>query len=118
VMEDSDAVVLIYFDRHDGTAAKQADISTITYKVIDTSTGTAVPGHDGASLTVSAVIFDTLQTHPRWTFSSGFNFKHTLLYTAFPTGDTIYNYEVTVTWGTGGQTKLLGKCRTQALLGS
>ena len=118
VLEDSDAVVLLYFDAHDGSAAQQADITSITYKVIDTTTGSTVSGHDGAALDKTVVIFDTLQTHPRWTFSTGFNFKHQLLYTAFPTGDVIYSYEVTIVWATGGQTKLAGKCRAQAVLGS
>ena len=68
----------------DATAINQATISTATYSVFlldddDPDSRTVVVGHDGASLTVSAIIFNTLQTDARWTVdSTGYNFRHTI----------------------------------------
>ncbi len=66
------------------TVISQATISTATYSVFlldddDPDSRTVVSGHDGASLTVSAIIFNTLQTDARWTVdSTGYNFRHTI----------------------------------------
>ena len=68
----------------DAVAITQTTISTATYSVFlldddDPDSRTVVVGHDGASLTVSAIIFNTLQTDARWTVdSTGYNFRHTI----------------------------------------
>lgn len=71
------------------TAAVQADFSAITYAVYsgETSIGTG-------TLTVSSVIYNSLQTGSIWTVdSTGFNFKATLAASLFPTGNTTYTVE-------------------------
>lgn len=80
------------------TAILQAGLSAIVYSVIDTTTGTAVTGHDGASLTISSVVYDTLQTGAIWTKdSTGYNFRTTLAATALPDAGRIYRIEVKFT---------------------
>jgi len=67
----------------DGTNITQADISTATYSIYrlndqNADTRTDVTGHADVSLTVSAIITDTLQTDAIWTVdSTGYNFAHT-----------------------------------------
>ncbi len=68
----------------DAAAIVKADISTITYSIYllddqDADSRTAVTNHSAVSLTVSAVVFDSLQTDAIWTVdSTGYNFKHVL----------------------------------------
>lgn len=63
----------------DGTDAQQADITSITYSIyevdcVDPNEWTVVAGFDGVSLTVSEVLYDTLQTDAR---AASWNFRHT-----------------------------------------
>ncbi len=68
----------------DAAAINQTTVSTVTYSVFlldddDPDSRTVVSGHDGASLTVSTVIFNSLQTDARWSVdSTGYNFRHTI----------------------------------------
>jgi len=68
----------------DAAVINQASISTATYSVFlldddDPDSRTVVSGHDDASLTVSAIIFNSLQTDARWSVdSTGYNFRHTI----------------------------------------
>lgn len=56
-----------------GTLWTQASVSAITYKVFNSSNAEVSNG----SLTVGAVVFDTLQTDGRWDIDSvGYNFRH------------------------------------------
>lgn len=80
---------------------KQADTSTVSVAVFDLQSSTPDTVTYSASLTVSAVIFDTLQTD--WDVDSvGYNFKHTIPTTAFPTGGHVHRaeYKITTTGGT------------------
>lgn len=79
-----------------GTALKQADFSAITYSVFNTATGTAVSSngltYSNLPLTISSVIFDTLQN---WAEDSqGCNFIYTVGPNAFPQGNAEYQVEV------------------------
>lgn len=66
-------------------ALTQSDISTITYSIYllddaDPDLKTVVTNHSAVSLTVSAVIFNTMQTPTLWTSNvdaTGYNFRHT-----------------------------------------
>lgn len=68
----------------DGQPIVQADIASAKYIVYllddqDADARTAVTGHDDVSLTVSEVIFDSLQTGGLWTVDeTGYNFRHGL----------------------------------------
>jgi len=56
-----------------GTLWTQASVSGITYKVFNASNAEVSSG----TLTVSSVVFDTLQTDGRWDIDSvGYNFRH------------------------------------------
>ena len=73
-----------------GANVVQADINTITYSVYllddqNPDDRTAVDEHTNVSLTVSEVIFNTLQTDALWTVdATGYNFCHTLDVSTYP----------------------------------
>lgn len=82
-----------------GTPLVQADVSTIVYTVYDVTAAAAVTGHSGQSLTVSSVVFNTLQG---WdTDTIGHNFRATLAGTAFPVGGNTYQVEFKFTMADG-----------------
>ncbi len=68
----------------DGAPIKQADIASGKYSVYlldhdDPDEMTVVTGHDGVSIDVGSVIFDTLQTDTIWDVDeTGYNLKHVL----------------------------------------
>lgn len=98
IFEDSGVVLMAYLlGQDDGTAIKQADVSTITYEVWDiTSTPSRTTSE--TSLTVSSVIFDTLQTDARWKEGGvGYNFGWTAPATLFPDGSKTYRVEIKFT---------------------
>jgi hypothetical protein len=71
----------------------QSDIDGVTYWVYEKYTSGYIATSDNASqaLTVADVVYNTLQTDNRWTVdSTGYNFRHTLTSTAFPTGGRAY----------------------------
>lgn len=120
-VEDSNAYIMAYLRNAAGTALKVADIASLTYSVYQVVDGvaTVVTGHDGVSLTIATAIFDTLQTaalDPRWTGSGGYNFKHDLLYTAFPSGNVHYEYECTVIETGGARYPIVAVGPCQSLL--
>jgi len=89
-----------------GAAVTQTDIASAKYSIYlldddDPDSQTPVAGHSGVSLTVSAVIFDTLQTDALWTKDTiGYNFMHVLevaAHAAFAVAGRTYRivYELT-----------------------
>lgn len=99
VFEDSGCRWMAYVRGNAGAAIVQADISSIVYSVFDKSdlsTATAT-----GTLTVSSVIFDTLQTPSLdacWSKdSTGYNFGWNVPATIFATGDKTYRIEVKIT---------------------
>lgn len=80
VWEDGGATVMARVIGNAGTAITQASLTSIHYSLFDTNGATpetAVVA--GTSLTVSDVVFDTLQTDARWTQdATGYNFRHTI----------------------------------------
>lgn len=70
----------------------QASIATLTYAVTDMVTGLAVVA--STALTISSVIYDTLQTDARWMRdSTGYNFAHDLAGSALPNDSQSYMLE-------------------------
>jgi hypothetical protein len=106
--EDGSATLYARITARDGTGTlqsdgtrllKQADLSALSVKVFDTSSE-AVETYT-ATLTISSVVFDTLQTD--WDEdSTGYNFRAELPTTAFPTGGRNYQAEVKITTSGGG----------------
>ncbi|HYE70399.1 MAG TPA: hypothetical protein VD932_02625 [Aquabacterium sp.] len=95
-----------------GRYLKQADISSITYAVWDDDDlSTAVAT---GTVTKTTSIFDTPQTSaldPVWKYSRGYNFRHDLGPSCFPTGDRVYTveYKITTTGGTVSYARFRGK---------
>ena len=111
VYEDGAYVIVDHLVGLDGEPIVQADISTITYKLYDKTAGAVVSGHDNASLTVSAVIFDALQEDAIWTDvaptdTEGYNFRHALPGSSVATGDHKYEYVATLTTTAGDVIKV------------
>ncbi len=87
VNEGSGALYLARVGIWDGSNAQQADISTITYATYDLDSSTPETAVGSGSLTVSSVIFDTLQTDAVWTKdSTGYNFSHQIPKASLPNG--------------------------------
>ena len=83
----------------EGKLVKMADLSSITIKVFNISADPPTETYT-ATLTISAVIFDSLQTDATWVptvDSTGFNFSADIPASAFPTGDQKYRAEVKYT---------------------
>lgn len=83
----------------DGVNIEQADVSSIAYKVTNTNTGVEI---SGGTLTVSTVVYDTLQTDSRWEAdSTGYNFRHDFDQTTLTDPDVVYviEYEFTLISG-------------------
>lgn len=115
VWEDSTAVMLARVVGADGDAIVQADIETITCKVM-TLAGTVVVS---PTVTVNTAVFDTLQTGDEWTEDAiGYNFRHALPVTAVPNGGTIYQVEYIFTAADESVFPVVYRITTENLLGS
>lgn len=99
--EDQGATLMARVVGNDAAAITQATISTITYTVIDRrDPSTKIV--DASSLTVSAVVFDTLQTDDRWsTDETGYNFRHTVPASVLSGGEKRYRIEYKFTPSSG-----------------
>lgn len=86
-----------------GQAITQSDVQSVVYQV-DRLDGTHVIA--ATSLTVSSVVFNSLQTTPSLPDSKGHNFRHRLPTTALPQGSATYLVWHTITYQDGGVDKL------------
>ncbi len=84
VFKNGSAVFLARVVGADDTPITQADIASAEYSVYllderDPDEMAVVTGHDGVSIDVSSLIYDTLQTDAIWGVdATGYNFKHVL----------------------------------------
>ena len=84
VFKNGSATLLARVVGADGTPVTQADIASAEYGVYllehdDPDAAAVVSGHDGVSLDVSSLIFDSLQTDGVWDVDqTGYNFKQVL----------------------------------------
>lgn len=102
VHEDGGATVMARLYAWSGSALSQSATTSITAKVFDLYSDTPTTAVVSTTLTVSAVIFDALQTDARWTLdTTGFNFLHAIPATYFPTGGHLYQVEYKITPATG-----------------
>ncbi len=96
VIEDAGVTFMARVYGNAGTAITQASLSSIGYAVTDLSDLTN-PVTSG-TLTISSVVFDTLQTGVRWTKdSTGYNFLYAAPATWTPSGKRRYAYVFTFT---------------------
>ena len=103
--EDS-AFVLLARVEIDGANATQSTVSAITWKAFDVTDPDTV--YDSGTLTVSSVVFDTLQTDGRWSEDwTGYNFRHEVAATVFATPDKRYRIEHKVTTSGGASCRKL-----------
>jgi hypothetical protein len=115
VWEDATAVMLARLLGADGDEVVQADISSIACKVFDSSGVQIV----APSIVVSSVIYETLQTGSEWTVDSlGYNFRHALPTTAFPTGGETYIVEYVFTAADGSVFPVVYKAKALGLYSS
>jgi len=98
--EDGGATVLARIVGNDGSVVTQASLTSIAYLVYDKSSAANVIT---GSVTIATSVFDTLQDDDRWpdTEPTGYNFRHALPATAFPTGGHEYQVEYKVTPDSG-----------------
>lgn len=117
IWEDSGPVLMARIFNHAGTLVTQASVSAIAYKVFDLSapaTATAT-----GTLTVSSVIFDTLQAGVIWTSDSvGYNFRWATPASLFPTGGRTYRVEIVLDMASGEDIPIPFELPTRELLGS
>lgn len=92
----------------EGKFLQQADLSTITCSVFDLNSSTPDTAIATPTVTISSAILDTVDTATTlWDLDEyGYNFRHDLAHTNFPTGDHVYlvEYKFTTTgsavfWG-------------------
>lgn len=80
----------------DGANITQSSISSITYKVFDLD-DTSEPTTTG-SLTVSTVVFNTLQIDARWAKdATGYNFRWDVPASVLEDGNKVYRFEIKFT---------------------
>lgn len=129
VNEDGTAVLLARICAASGSTSPivgegypivQADVSTITYSVFDLD-GDNAAVLSAQSLTISAVVYNTLQDTAGYVWTAdtlGYNYKHTLPITAFPTGGRTYQYEAKFTMADAGVVWVKATCKAESMLTS
>ena len=94
--EDGSLLILRYVTGNADTAITQASLTSITYKVYDLDDSDAQVGAE-TTLTVTDVVFDTLQTTAPWDVDrdgAGYNFRVTIPGSYFPNGGRRYWIEL------------------------
>lgn len=117
--EDSGAAVRATVrDINTGSYITQAAISNVDLAVFDLSADDPTVEIYSEALTVSSVVYDTLQTDGVWTYSIGYNFKHIISSTAFPTGSHVYVLEYVFTPASGQPFRIQMKGVAHNIVGS
>ena len=106
VREDNPFVIVTRETDGDNVAITQSGMSTITYMVFLVSDGSTQVSQ--TSLTIANVVFDTYQTGGVWVDdngdpedTTGYNFKHTLPGSVFPTAGQVLQVEHVFTPASG-----------------
>ena len=94
-----------------GRLILQADVTAAAYAVVDVDDPTTVIHSD--TLTVSSIIFDTLQQDLGWSVDdTGYNIKFTAHQNGFPNAPKLYWVELKLTLAAGGTAGLLWEVPT------
>lgn len=117
VLEDTPAVLFGRIRDQNGALITKAGTSSISYKVIDTDTGTV---NGSGTFVVNDCVFDTLQLdEERWkSDKKGFNFRATVPAACIPDGDAVLMCEVKFTPVTGDITYGRWRMTVDKLYGS
>jgi hypothetical protein len=110
VFRHGSAVFMARIVNASGEIVNQASVAALEYTIYeltsdDPSGLIPVTGHEGVSLTVGTVVFDTLQNDGAWTVDTqGYNFRHELDVSAneaFESAGKVYQvrYELTPVLG-------------------
>ena len=96
IYEDTGAILAARVTNLAGVNITQASLAAINYLVKDTTTGTTIAN---GTLSIGAVVFDTLQTDSFWTThqdgdSTGYNFRYDSPKTWYPTGGRSYQIDI------------------------
>ena len=125
--EDSGVSLMDRIQGNGGTNITQASLTGIAFSVYsftdaanadDASAGTLVTS---GTLTISAVVFDTLQTAAPWDStvdSTGYNFRYDALAAQRATGGLWHRYEIVFTPATGQPFVVVWIVETLPLAGS
>lgn len=100
-----------------GSYLTQASLSSITYAVFNLTGNTPSTVLSSGTLTISSVVFDSLQTDARWTTDSvGYNFRVTIPGSAFALAATLYRVEVTFTDTDSQKFRVVFQPKTQPIM--
>lgn len=130
VTEDNDVYILSRLTGYDasgpaspieteGNLVKQADLASITLKTFDVLSAAPTTAVYSATLVISTVVFDALQTSGIWgLLEDGGNFLARVPAAALPTENRRYRVEITFTSAGGSVSTLKGNLDTSAVQGS
>ena len=112
--EDGAVVLMARVQNASAANITQASVTAITYAVYDVQQNTTVLA--STSLTVSSVVFDTLQTPSIWTKdTTGYNFRHDPAKTTLPNGGKVYRFEYLIDPTSGEDFWIVFEVTTQAI---
>ena len=120
VWEDTTNTMLARVVGADAATVVQANVTRIEFKAFDLSIAGSSAVASSTALTISEVIFDTLQTDDRWTKdTTGYNFAHLVPSTVMSKGGHRYQIEYMATFSDGTKA-MIGPFRptAKAILGS
>lgn len=98
VWEDQSVVLMARVYNTAGDLIQQSGLSSIAYEVWNMHTPPVPVSTASGTLTISSVVYNTLQTDAEWTKdSTGFNFRGTIPASCFTTPDRTYRIEIEFT---------------------
>ncbi len=114
--EDTGVSLMARVEGTDGANIQQADVSSIAYSVYDITTLGSSSEATSGSLTVSDVVYDTLQTDNRWDRdTTGYNFRHDVAAATLAAGGKIYRAEYKFTPASGEAYHVVFEIKTKNL---
>lgn len=116
VFEDSGATLMARVMGASATAIQQADITSVTRNIYNRLSATLI---GTTALTVSGVVFDTLQTDARWTKDgTGYNFRDSIAAASFASGSTVYRIEYVFVPAVGENFHVAFELTAESIMGS